>query len=146
MGFNQTDAHHLNQAKEMFGATIIDSGNPDIYLTRFPIQTPSFGSTPLNDPAVVLANGMMASMRFDQDMHLWVDVSTPSIPSFIEQAIVRCRSCALRLVVTHLGASSHAPGNPINPAIKDAVQKAQTSAQVWHPIARKFVPALRASI
>lgn len=139
MGFNQQDANNLNRSKEMFGSIGMETGLPDEMVTLFPIKAAEYPE----NAADVLRDALMSAMRFDQSMNLWIDVQLPHIPGFVAEAIVDCSGTGLRLVLTHEGASSHAPGEPLSAALVEAIARASESRQVWHPLAKRMVNSIK---
>lgn len=139
MDFNQGHANILIRSKAMFGSIWVDTGFKDEMLMLFPIMAAEYSA----DAADVLAQALMSATRFHASMNLWIDVQQPHIPEFVAAAIASCRAFGMRLVVTHYGACSHVPGEPLAGALITLVARASQTRQVWHPLAKRMVPSIR---
>lgn len=141
MGFNATDAHNLNLARENHFATIgIKVEDEQCCVIRIEVGR----IVTIEQPASLLANAMMSAMRaynHGDSTTVWLDIQTVEIPTFVLEAIERCRGFGLGLVVTHGEACSHPPGLPLPKRLIDAMERAQGGGWVWHPIAKKRVSA-----
>lgn len=140
MGYNSTDSHNLDEARKLFGANFLASPSDDVKQYWCPIEQVSY---PNADPVEVLADALQSSMRWDMGVHIWVEVKTPVIPKFVEEAMIRCAGFGLRAVITHGTRTSHAPGDDLDdPALIEALKRNSDRSSIWHPLAGEFVNAI----
>ena len=142
MSFTRQDADNLNRSREMFGSIGVETDQHDELITLFPITATTY---PV-DAVDVLREGLMSAMRFDEGMHVWIDVRQPSIPAFVAAAIEGCQGFGLRLVLTHGAACSHPPGEALPTGLLETIARASDSRQVWHPIAKRRVRSIKRAV
>ncbi|MEJ7804350.1 MAG: hypothetical protein WKG03_00295 [Telluria sp.] len=138
MGFNQNDADALNNAQQYFAPVGINTGDPNFGLMHFKITTSELPAT----APMILTLALEAATRFDQNMSIWLDVTTNNFPDFVTQALRNCTGFGLKVVITWKNQSSHAPGSPMDESVLDAIRHAQLMEPVWHPLAKTPVPPL----
>lgn len=102
------------------------------------------GVCPIEEPAKKLATAMQDAARSHGDgfqTTVWLDVTGPSVPMFVSDAIERCAGFGLGLIVTHGECCSHQPGFPLPERVMENLERCQRHGFVWHPVADQLVPA-----
>lgn len=138
MSFNDTDISNWTRVVEIFGAIEIEIDDDSERVVFIPIRANVFD----RNIAVILAEGMRSITRIDENVNIWIDVQGDEIPPYVEEAIRLCGGSALKVVLTHDNASSHAPGELLSEALVELISKSAAPGFVWHPFAKKLVPSL----
>ncbi|MFC3461536.1 hypothetical protein [Massilia haematophila] len=138
MSFNDTDISNWARVVEIFGAIEIEIDDDSERVVFVPIRANIFD----RNIAVILAEGMRSITRIDENVNIWIDVQDEEVPVYVKEAIGLCGGSALRIVLTHDNASSHAPGERLSAELIDSISKSAAPGFVWHPFAKKLVPSL----
>lgn len=134
MSFTQADIDALNRARGV-GLDFVpfDSGDPQYDVMRVQIGA---NATALFDMDVILAEALDAARNIEDDeLTIWLEISSQTIPRYVEKALSIRKGRNIRIVATHFNSCSHAPGEFLPRDLQEAIINLGTIGSIWHPMA-----------
>jgi hypothetical protein len=94
-----------------------------------------------NNPAEVLQDAVASAHRSTEKLTVWLDVTAPSMPQYVLDAIRKLYAFGAGIVVTHNGECSHGSNaGLVDPTFQALIKGAnQSGPRLWHPLHQEYV-------
>lgn len=138
MGYSQQDSDALNAARTAgFNNMLHDTPDPNWPLMRFDcIATPV-----CENAGELLHDAVTGAHRLREKLTVWLNVTAPTMPQYVLDAIDKLQAFGAGVVVTHNGDCSHGPNaGLVDPVLQGLIMDAnEAGRRVWHPIHQQYV-------
>jgi hypothetical protein len=138
MGFSHQDANALNKARAC-GFNNALHRVPDDNWPMMRIEC--IAAPTCNNPAEVLQDAVASAHRSTEKLTVWLDVTAPSMPQYVLDAIRKLYAFGAGIVVTHNGECSHGSNaGLVDPTFQALIKGAnQSGPRLWHPLHQEYV-------